>query len=910
MARTNIKTRKTTIPVTGMTCASCATTIEKALSGKPGVEQANVNLASEKASVEYDPGKINIRTLINTVSDSGYGVAIDKTTFKIGGMTCASCASNIEKALLEVPGVVSANVNLASEKATVEYLKSEADIRDFKKAVEEAGYQILESEEPSKKKVTFGVSGMTCASCVSHIEKALKELDGVSSATVNLATEKATVEYIPSKVGMDDFRKAVEGAGYGIRSEVTEIASAEPDDVTNVARREARILRQKLIVSGIIGIYMFLIMIAELTGGGWLPSFFGNKYLLWVLATPVQFWAGWQFYKGLWGGLKHKTANMNTLIAVGTSVAYIYSVVAILFPEFIAAGGRMPHVYFETSVLIIALILLGRFLEARAKGQTSEAIKKLMGLRAKTARVVRNGEEVDIPVEEVQVGDIVVVRPGEKIAVDGKITDGYSSVDESMITGESIPVEKNKGDEVIGATINKTGSFRFEATKVGKETALAQIIKLVEEAQGSKAPIQKLADIISAYFVPAVIGIATLTFILWFFIGPPPALTYALLNAVAVLIIACPCALGLATPTAIMVGTGKGAENGVLIRSAEALETAHKIKAIILDKTGTLTQGQPAVTDIVTVGGFNEQELLSMAASAEQGSEHPLGEAIVNAAREKKLTLSKTTEFNAIPGHGIESRINGHNVLLGNLKLIGQRGLHLNGLESESVRLSQEGKTPMFISIDDKVAGIIAVADTLKPTSKETVSQLHHLGLEVIMLTGDNRRTAEAIAKQVGIDRVLAEVLPENKASEVKRLQDEGKTVAMVGDGINDAPALAQANVGIAIGTGTDVAMEAADVTLMSGDLRGLVTAISLSKKTMRTVKQNLFWAFAYNTALIPVAAGILYLIFGQSGTPEGLKFFFGDYGFLNPVLAALAMAASSITVVSNSLRLRGFRPS
>jgi Cu+-exporting ATPase len=817
-------------------------------------------------------------------------------------MTCASCASNIEKALLEVPGVVSANVNLASEKATVEYLKSEADIRDFKKAVEEAGYQILESEEPSKKKVTFGVSGMTCASCVSHIEKALKELDGVSSATVNLATEKATVEYIPSKVGMDDFRKAVEGAGYGIRSEVTEIASAEPDDVTNVARREARILRQKLIVSGIIGIYMFLIMIAELTGGGWLPSFFGNKYLLWVLATPVQFWAGWQFYKGLWGGLKHKTANMNTLIAVGTSVAYIYSVVAILFPEFIAAGGRMPHVYFETSVLIIALILLGRFLEARAKGQTSEAIKKLMGLRAKTARVVRNGEEVDIPVEEVQVGDIVVVRPGEKIPVDGKITDGYSSVDESMITGESIPVEKNKGDEVIGATINKTGSFRFEATKVGKETALAQIIKLVEEAQGSKAPIQKLADIISAYFVPAVIGIATLTFILWFFIGPPPALTYALLNAVAVLIIACPCALGLATPTAIMVGTGKGAENGVLIRSAEALETAHKIKAIILDKTGTLTQGQPAVTDIVTVGGFNEQELLSMAASAEQGSEHPLGEAIVNAAREKKLTLSKTTEFNAIPGHGIESRINGHNVLLGNLKLIGQRGLHLNGLESESVRLSQEGKTPMFISIDDKVAGIIAVADTLKPTSKETVSQLHHLGLEVIMLTGDNRRTAEAIAKQVGIDRVLAEVLPENKASEVKRLQDEGKTVAMVGDGINDAPALAQANVGIAIGTGTDVAMEAADVTLMSGDLRGLVTAISLSKKTMRTVKQNLFWAFAYNTALIPVAAGILYLIFGQSGTPEGLKFFFGDYGFLNPVLAALAMAASSITVVSNSL--------
>jgi Cu+-exporting ATPase len=910
MSRKGIKTIKISLPITGMTCASCATTIEKALSEKPGIEQANVNLASEKASIEYDPTKINIGILINTVSDSGYGVAIDKTSFKVGGMTCASCASKIEKALIEIPGVISANVNLASEKATVDYLKSEADIRDFKRAVEDAGYQILNSEEPGKKKATFGVSGMTCASCVNHIEKALNELDGVSSANVNLATEKATVEYIPSKAGMDDFRKAVEGAGYGIRRETVNETLVEPNANTSASNPEAKVLRRKLIVSGVIGIYMFLTMISELTGGSWLPSFFGNKYLLWALATPVQFWAGWQFYKGLWGGLKHKTANMNTLIAVGTSVAYGYSVVAILFPDFIAAGGRGAHVYFETSVLIIALILLGSFLEARAKGQTSEAIKKLMGLKAKTARVVRNEEEVDIPVEEVLAGDIVVVRPGEKVPVDGKITEGYSSVDESMITGESIPVEKNKGDEVIGATINKTGSFRFEATKVGKETALAQIIKLVEEAQGSKAPIQKLADIISAYFVPAVIGIAAITFIIWFFIGPPPALTFALLNAVAVLIIACPCALGLATPTAIMVGTGKGAENGVLIKSAEALENAHKISAIILDKTGTLTQGQPAVTDVVTVSGFSEADLLSLAASAEQGSEHPLGEAIVTAAREKNLRLSKTTEFNAIPGFGIESRINGHKVLLGNLKLIEERGLHLNGLESKSVELSEEGKTPMFVSINDNVAGIIAVADTLKSSSEKTVNQLHRLGLEVVMLTGDNKRTAAAIAKQVGIDRVLAEVLPEHKAKEVRRLQEEGKIVAMVGDGINDAPALAQANVGIAIGTGTDVAMEAADITLMSGDLRGLVTAISLSKRTMRTVKQNLFWAFAYNTALIPVAAGVLYLIFGQTGTPEGLRFFFGDYGFLNPVLAALAMASSSLTVVGNSLRLRGFRPS
>jgi Cu+-exporting ATPase len=907
---TGIKTRKTSLPITGMTCASCATTIEKALSEKIGVEQANVNLASEKASVEYDPNKVNIKTLIKTVSDTGYGVATTKTSFKMGGMTCSSCASNIEKALLGVPGVVSANVNLASEKATVAYLKSEADIRDFNSAVKQAGYQILDAEETGKRKTSFALSGMTCASCVGHIEKALNQLDGVSSVNVNLATEKATVEYDPANVGITDFRKAVEGAGYGIRSEITDETFVETDAVTSAARNEARILRKKLIVSGIIGIYMFLIMISELTGGAWLPSFLGNKYLLWALATPVQFWAGWQFYKGFWAGLKHKTANMNTLIAVGTSVAYIYSIAAILFPEFIAAGGRGAHVYFDTSVLIITLILLGRFLEARAKGQTSEAIKKLMGLQPKTARVIRNGEEADIPIEDVQVGDIVIVRPGEKVPVDGKIMEGYSSVDESMITGESIPVEKMVGDGVIGATINKTGSFRFETTKVGKETALAQIIKLVEEAQGSKAPIQRLADVISAYFVPAVIGIATITFIIWLFFGPAPALTFALLNAVAVLIIACPCALGLATPTAIMVGTGKGAENGVLIRSAQALETAHKIKAIILDKTGTLTKGQPAVTDVVTASGFNEAKLLSLAASAEQHSEHPLGEAIVTAATEKNLILSKATDFNAIPGHGIESTIDAHRVLLGNLKLIQERGFHLNGLESKAVQLSEEGKTPMFVSIDDEVAGIIAVSDTLKPSSKETVGQLHRLGLKVIMLTGDNKPTAEAIAKQVGIDRVLADVLPEHKAREVKRLQEEGVVVAMVGDGINDAPALAQANVGIAIGTGTDVAMEAADITLMSGDLRGLVTAISLSKRTMRTVKQNLFWSFAYNTALIPIAAGVLYFIFGQTGTPEGLRFFFGDYGFLNPVLAALAMAASSITVVSNSLRLRGFRPS
>ncbi len=894
------------MPLKGMTCASCAATIERALSQLGGITQANVNLASEKASVEYDPNKLTTNAMIKTISDLGYSVDLEKKTFGMGGMTCASCVSHVEKALLEVNGVISAFVNLATEKATVEYLAGEASMADFKRAVESAGYR-LTKDETEKRKVIFAVTGMTCASCVSHVEKALSEVDGIISVNVNLATEKATVEYDIAKTGMADLRKAVEDAGYGIGTEVTEETTAEPDAIAEGSRREIKTLRNKLVFAAVIGIYMLLVALSQFTGK-WLPAAFSNVYLLWVLATPVQFWAGWQFYRGAWGALKHRTANMNTLIAVGTSAAYFYSVAAILFPGFFAAGGRGAHVYFDTASIIIVLILLGRLLEARAKGQTSDAIKKLIGMRARTARVVREGQETDIPIEEVIVGDIIVVRPGEKVPVDGIIREGHSSVDESMVTGESLPVEKGTGDQVIGATINKTGSFRFEATKVGKDTVLAQIIRLVEEAQGSKAPIQRLADIIASYFVPAVIGIATLTFVIWLLLGPAPALTYALLNFVAVLIIACPCALGLATPTAIMVGTGKGAENGVLIRSGEALETAHKIQAIILDKTGTLTQGKPVVTEIMTSSGFEEAEVLKVAASAERGSEHPLGESIVNAARERKLDLLEAVEFSAIPGLGIEARVEGRKVMLGNLKLMQDRKLSLNGLETKADQLSQEGKTPMFLSIDGRTAGIIAVADILKPNSKVAVKELHNLGLEVVMLTGDNKRTAEAIAKEVGIDRVLAEVLPENKAHEVLRLQEEGKVVAMVGDGINDAPALAQADVGIAIGTGTDVAIEAADVTLMSGDLSGVVTAIALSKRTLRTIKQNLFWAFAYNVALIPVAAGFLYFVFGQSGTPPELRFFFGDYGFLNPILAALAMASSSVTVVSNSLRLRGFR--
>ncbi|MFC1952818.1 heavy metal translocating P-type ATPase [Chloroflexota bacterium] len=908
MPKTTKEINKIILPVTGMTCASCVATVEKGLSKVPGVSRVNVNLATEKASVEYDSNVVGTMALIETIADAGYGVAVEKITLSVADMSCASCVANVEKALKEVDGVISANVNLATEKATVEYLSGEVGKATLKKAVEDAGYRILDDEQTGKKKVSFPVTGMTCASCIANVEKALKEVKGVISVSVNLATEKATVEYEAGKTGIVYFRTAAEDAGYGIGNEVSPENIIEHDTLTESNLREIKTLKNKLFLSGGIGLFMLIVAVSEMTGS-WMPSIFGNRYLLWILATPVQFWAGWQFYKGAWARLKHKASNMNTLIAVGTSAAYFYSVAAILFPGFFATGGREANVYFDTAVIIVALILLGRFFEARAKGQTSDAIKKLVGMQPKTARVIRQNQEIDIPIEKVSVGDIVIVRPGERVPVDGIIMEGYSSLDESMISGESIPVEKNVNDQVIGATINKTGSFRFETTKVGKDTVLAQIIKLVEEAQGSKAPIQRLADIISAYFVPTVITIATITFILWYFWGPTPTLTFALLNFVAVLIIACPCALGLATPTAIMVGTGKGAENGVLIRSGEALETAHKIKTIILDKTGTLTRGQPVVTDIVAISDFREDELLKMAASAERGSEHPLGESIVNSAREKGLILSDTTEFNAIPGQGIKARVEGHQMLLGNLKFMQEHKIFLDDLEKKADQFSIEGKTPMFLGIDGKAGGIIAVADTLKPDSKAAVKELHRLGLEVVMLTGDNKRTAEAIAKEVGIDRAMAEVLPEHKSGEVKKLQNEGKVVAMVGDGINDAPALAQADVGIAIGTGADVAMEAAGITLMSGDLRGVVTAISLSKQTLRTIKQNLFWAFAYNTALIPVAAGILYFVFGQAGTPPGLRFFLGDYGFLNPMLAALAMATSSVTVVTNSLRLKRFRP-
>jgi len=804
-------------------------------------------------------------------------------TVGISGMTCASCVAILEKGLGELEGVHHTTVNLATDKATITYNPNNVKVENFINTIRELGYEV------SSQKITIPISGMTCASCVLTIEKTLQSLDGVMSATANLATEKVSVEYLPSLISFRDMKKAVEDAGYT----VLELEQDTVDREREARRKEIQTLERKLYLSASLGVLILLGMFQ-----GFLPFLKDIPkqtmfYILFMLATPVQFWAGAQFYRGFWGQLKHKSADMNTLIAVGTSSAYFYSVLATFFPSFFVAEGLMADVYYDTSVVIITLILLGRLLEARAKGQTSEAIRKLAELQAKTARILRNGEEIAIPIEDVLVGDIVVVRPGEKISVDGVVVSGGSSVDESMITGESMPQEKNVGDAVIGATMNRAGTFRFEARRVGRDTALAQIIRLVEEAQGSKAPIQRFADRVAAVFVPVVMGIALLTFVVWLLFGPTPAFNFALLNFVAVLIIACPCALGLATPTAIMVGTGKGAEKGILIKGGESLEEAHRIDTIIFDKTGTLTRGEPSVTDIVALRPYSESDVLSVSASCEHGSEHPLGEAIVEKARAQGLSLSEAEEFSALPGLGVKATIGGRLVLLGNRKLMDSQKIDVSSLESEWMRLSEEGKTPMFVAIEGNAAGIIAVADTLKEGSREAVEELKRLGIEIVMITGDNRRTAEAIARMVGVTSVLAEVLPEDKAREVKNLQEEGKTVAMVGDGINDAPALAQADIGIAIGTGTDVAMEASDITLIRGDLKGVVDAIRLSKKTMSTIKWNLFWAFFYNVLGIPIAAGILYPF---------------AHILLNPMIASAAMAFSSVFVVTNSLRLRNFK--
>jgi P-type Cu+ transporter len=755
--------------------------------------------------------------------------------------------------------------------------------------------------------VSFPVEGMTCASCVNRITRFLNKVEGVEEASVNLASESATVRFNPGQVSVADLVAAVDAAGYVAR--VEQVASADHEtDVAEAAAAKAERdeaaashaadLRRRLLVSGALTLPLVL-GLARMTVAPWLPAFLTNPWFQLVLATPVQFWAGSIFYRGAIKAIRHKATDMNTLIAVGTSAAYAYSVATIAAPGFFRAaglgmdGGALP-MYFDTSAAIITLILLGRFLEARARSHTSDAIRRLISLAPRTARVIRAGAEIDVPIADVRVGDLVRVRPGETIAVDGVVTDGASGVDESMITGESLPVAKRVEDLVVGGTLNTTGTLTFRATRIGADTVLAKIIRLVSDAQGSRAPIQRLADIVTGYFVPMVLGLASLTFVAWFVFGPQPAFNMALLNTVAVLIIACPCALGLATPTSIMVGTGKGAENGVLFRNAEALERLGSVRAVVVDKTGTLTEGKPRITDVVRAEGAPcEDELLALVAAAERGSEHPLADAIVREATQTRgLALADAADFLAVAGGGVSATVAGHAVLVGRPGFLESVGVDVAALVAAADRLAADGRTPVFAAIDGRAAAVIAIADTLKAGSIEAVAELHRLGITVAMLTGDNRRTALAIARSVGIDTVVADVRPDGKAAAVKALQAEGKVVAMVGDGVNDAPALASADVGVAMGTGTDVAMESAGVTLMSGDLRGLVTAIALSRATMRNIRQNLFWAFAYNVILIPIAMGVLYPVTGM---------------LLDPIFAAAAMALSSVTVVSNALRLRRF---
>jgi Cu+-exporting ATPase len=819
--------RELLMPVTGMTCANCAATVERTLKKTEGVREASVNFASERATVRFDPGQVREDQLLERVTRAGYGVATQRFELPITGMTCVNCAATIERTLQSrVPGVVSANVNFA--------------------------------------------------------------------------TEKAVVEVVAGATGWKELARAVEDAGYG----VVEAAPEEMEDAEAAARR-AEIVDQtwKFWTGVAFALPLFVLSMLRDFGvlGAWAHAHWVN-WLMLALATPVQFYVGWDYYVGGWKSLKNRSANMDVLVAMGSSVAYVYSIVVTIALMFgTTAAGE--HVYFETAALIITLIKLGKLLEVKAKGETSAAIKELMGLQPKTARVIREGVEMDVPIEQVDVDEMVLVRPGERIPVDGVVVEGRSAVDESMLTGESMPVEKAPGDEVVGATINKEGALRFRATKVGAETALAQIVRLVQEAQGSKAPIQRVADQVSAIFVPVVIGLAVVTFLVWW-LGVDVGFTPALIRLVAVLVIACPCALGLATPTAVMVGTGKGAKIGVLFRSAAALERAHKLQVVVVDKTGTVTKGEPAVREVLArvpaavSGGAGEEAerwVLRLAASAERRSEHPLAEAVVREAEARGIALGQPDAFLAVPGRGVTATVEGYDVVIGTRRLLEEKGIALNGLLDDAGRMESQARTPLWIAVDGEAVGLVAVADAVKDGSKEAVADLRERGLKVVMLTGDNRHTAEAIAREVGIDEIRADVLPDQKASVVKELQDGGKMVAMVGDGVNDAPALVQADVGIAIGTGTDVAMEAADVTLIRGDLRSVPQALALSGATMRSIKQNLFWAFFYNTILIPVAAGVLYPL---AFLPMMLR-------QLHPILAALAMAFSSVTVVGNSLRLR-----
>jgi P-type Cu+ transporter len=806
----------------------------------------------------------------------------------VSGLPLKEHLTHLESTLRAVDGVDKVKVNLAAGRLEVQYDAQKVDVARLVNVVKSFGFQVGGTN------VKIGIENLRCASCVKFIEDELKATQGVLTATVNIGTQEATVDYLPQNTTLADLNKAVETWGYKPRPATSD---APVDKQEEAHAHEYRKLMKKFWFAAAVSVFVMITAYYQVVPilRDWSMD---SLRLLWgvtaLLTLPVMFWSGSDFFTGAWAAFKHRSANMNTLIALGTGAAWLYSTFAILFPSFFPEGTSEP--FYDVVAVVIALVVLGQALELRAKGQSSSAIKKLLGLQAKTARVIREGKEMDIPVEEVLVGDVIQVRPGEKIPVDGVIVEGSSAVDESMLTGESLPASKKMGDEVIGATINKTGAFKFRTTKVGKDTALAQIVKMVQDAQNSKAPISRLADTVSGYFVPIVMILAVWTFVIWFVSGPQPQLVYALVTSVTVLIIACPCALGLATPMSLMVGIGKGAENGILIRSGEALQTARAIQIVVLDKTGTITKGKPELTDIVISDQpiVKEDELLKLAASVEKVSEHPLAQAIVDGAQARKLELAEVKDFEAIPGHGVSAKVEDKWILIGNLKLMNRENIALGSLEEKSKSLADDGKTPMFIAIDNKAAGIIAVADTVKEDSAEAIKALQDLGIEVVMITGDNRRTAEAIARKVGVTRVLAEVLPEDKANNIHLLQAEGKKVAMVGDGINDAPALAQADVGLAIGTGTDVAIEASDITLIKGSLKGVVTAIEVSRATMTNIYQNLVGAFFYNVLGVPVAMGVLFPFFGL---------------LLSPLIAGAAMAFSSVTVVGNANRLRGFKP-
>jgi Cu+-exporting ATPase len=812
------------------------------------------------------------------------GAALPATTFQIEGMTCASCVARVEKAIRAVPGVVSANVNLATERATVAF-SSRPDSRGVIAAVAKAGYATREES------IELTIEGMTCASCVSRIEKALAAVPGVISAVVNLATEKAVVVVASGAVTRSTLEATVRATGYAV---VKPAATQASDTAEDRRETELRHLRNALALAAVMTVPLFVMEM----GSHYVPAIHdwimlnigmaNNLYIQFALATVVLFGPGLRFFRKGIPNLVRLAPDMNSLVVLGTSAAWGYSVVSTFAPAVLPAGTS--YVYYEAAAVIVTLILLGRYLEARAKGRTSQAIKRLVGLQPKTARVVRNGAMLELPLEQVVVGDLIEIRPGDRVPVDGVVASGESHIDESMISGEPLPVRKRVGDEVVGGTINRTGAFTFAATKVGADTVLAQIIRMVEAAQGSKLPIQALVDKVTAWFVPAVIGVAVLTFAAWLVLGPSPALTFALVNAVAVLIIACPCAMGLATPTSIMVGTGRAAELGVLFRKGDALQSLRAARVVALDKTGTLTQGRPALTDVLVSDGFERAEVIELVASVETKSEHPIAEAIVAAVPAERLR--PVMEFAADPGFGVSGRVDGRSVLIGADRAIARAGIDVSVFAAAAAALGDEGKSPLYAAIDGRLAAIIAVSDPIKETSAEAIAALHALGLTVAMITGDNRRTADAVAARLGIDEVVAEVLPDGKVAAIQSLRAGGRQVAFVGDGINDAPALAEADVGIAVGTGTDIAIESADVVLMSGDLRGVVNAIALSKATIRNIRQNLFWAFAYNVTLIPVAAGLLYPLNGT---------------LLSPVIAAGAMALSSVFVLGNALRLRGF---